>query len=196
MINLFSESLLRARQNKEMTQQELADMVSVSRSAIASWETGRRLPDMVMIERLSKCLDVDVMALLKASEPCGSRPVVMAVDDEKIALNGAVSVLKRVFPSAEIVSFVKPSEALTFAGENEISVAFLDIEMGQTSGLELARKLLSTNSRLNVFFLTAYPDYALPAWETGACGFLVKPMTVDSAVKALSHLRYPIGGLE
>ena len=196
MINLFSEFLLRARQNKELTQQELADMVSVSRSAIASWETGRRLPDMVMIERLSKCLDVDVMALLKASEPCGSRPIVMAVDDEKIALNGAVSVLKRVFPSSEVVSFIKPSEALAYAEKNEISVAFLDIEMGQTSGLELAKKLLSYSPRLNVFFLTAYPDYALPAWETGACGFLVKPMTVDSAVKVLSHLRYPIGGLE
>ena len=196
MVTLFGEALQRARQNKELTQQELADMVSTSRSAIANWEAGRRLPDMVMIERLSKCLDVDVMALWKASEPSASRPVVMAVDDERIALSGAVSVLKRVFPSAEIVSFTKPSEALSFAEENEISVAFLDIEMGQTSGLDLSKKLLSVNPRLNVFFLTAYPDYALPAWETGACGFLVKPMTVDSAVKALSHLRYPIGGLE
>ena len=196
MITLFGEALQRARQNKELTQQELADMVSTSRSAIANWEAGRRLPDMVMIERLSKCLDVDVMALWKASEPSKTSPIILAVDDEKIALNGAVSVLKRVFPSAEIVSFVKPSEALAFAEENEISVAFLDIEMGQTSGLDLSKKLLSVNPRLNVFFLTAYADYALPAWETGACGFLVKPMTVDSAVKALSHLRYPIGGLQ
>ena len=196
MVNLFGEALQRARQNKELTQQELADMVSTSRSAIANWEAGRRLPDMVMIERLSKCLDVDVMALWKASEPSKTSPIILAVDDEKIALNGAVSVLKRVFPSAEIVSFVKPSEALAFAEENEISVAFLDIEMGQTSGLDLSKKLLSVNPRLNVFFLTAYADYALPAWETGACGFLVKPMTVDSAVKALSHLRYPIGGLQ
>lgn len=195
MVNLFGEALQWARQNKELTQQQLADMVSTSRSAIANWEAGRRLPDMVMIERLSKCLDVDVLALWKASEP-SERPVVMAVDDERIALNGAVSVIKRVFPSAEIVSFTKPSEALAFAGENEISVAFLDIEMGQTSGLDLAKKLLSVNPRLNVFFLTAYADYALPAWETGACDFLVKPMTVDSAVKALSHLRYPIGGLQ
>ena len=196
MVNLFGEALQRARQNKELTQQELADMVSTSRSAIANGEAGRRLPDMVMIERLSKCLDVDVMALWKASEPSKTSPIILAVDDEKIALNGAVSVLKRVFPSAEIVSFVKPSEALAFAKENEISVAFLDIEMGQTSGLDLSKKLLSVNPRLNVFFLTAYADYALPAWETGACGFLVKPMTVDSAVKALSHLRYPIGGLQ
>ena len=195
MITLFGEALQRARQNKELTQQELADMVSTSRSAIANWEAGRRLPDMVMIERLSKCLDVDVMALLKASEP-SERPFILAVDDERIALSGAVSVLKRVFPSAEIVSFTKPSEALSFAEENEISVAFLDIEMGQTSGLDLSKKLLSVNPRLNVFFLTAYPDYALPAWETGACGFLVKPMTVDSAGKALSHLRYPVGGLQ
>ena len=196
MINLFGEALQRARQNKELTQQELADMVSTSRSAIANWEAGRRLPDMVMIERLSKCLDVDVMALWKASEPSERNPIVLAVDDEKIALNGAVSVLKRVFPRAEIVSFTRPSEALAFAGENEISVAFLDIEMGQTSGLEFVKKLQKINPRVNVFFLTAYPDYALPAWDTGACGFLIKPMTVDSAVKALSHLRYPIGGLQ
>ena len=32
---------------------------------------------------------------------------------------------------------------------------------------------------MNVIFLTAYREYALDAWETGACGFLVKPLTVE-----------------
>ena len=41
---------------------------------------------------------------------------------------------------------------------------------------------------------TAYPDYSLDAWKTGASGFLVKPLTVEAIRRRLSALRYPIGG--
>ncbi|MBE6003207.1 MAG: response regulator [Lachnospiraceae bacterium] len=50
----------------------------------------------------------------------------------------------------------RPSEAVEYAKTNRIALAFLDIEMGKTNGLELCRTLLEINPRTNVVFLTSY----------------------------------------
>jgi two-component SAPR family response regulator len=42
-----------------------------------------------------------------------------------------------------------------------------------------------------VVYLTAYPDYSLDAWNTEACGFMVKPLTQDGVREQLKKLRYP-----
>ena len=67
--------------------------------------------------------------------------------------------------------------------------------MGRISGLDVCRELLEIDPRMNVIFVTGYREYALDAWETGACGFLIKPLTVDKIRQRLSALRFPIGGL-
>jgi two-component SAPR family response regulator len=95
-------------------------------------------------------------------------------------------------PDASIVGFTKPSEALEFSRNNNVALAFLDIELGKSSGLDLCRKLLDINPLTNVVFLTAYIDYSFDAWDTGACGFLMKPLTVESVQKQLTRLRHPL----
>ena len=87
------------------------------------------------------------------------------------------------------------AEATAFARANKVQITFLDIEMGRISGLDVCRELLEINPRMNVIFLTAYREYALDAWETGACGFLVKPLSVEAIRQRLSMLRFPMGGL-
>ena len=54
------------------------------------------------------------------------------------------------------------------------------------------------NQRTNVVYLTAYRDYSFDAWDTGAIGFMVKPLTADGVKKQLKKLRYPFltGGEE
>ena len=112
-----------------------------------------------------------------------------------IILGGALPVLSEALPEAEIYGFTDPAEATAFARANKVQLTFLDIEMGRISGLDVCRKLLEINPRMNVFFLTAYREYALDTWETGACGFLVKPLTVEAVRQRLSALRFPMGGL-
>ena len=70
--------------------------------------------------------------------------------------------------------------------------------MGKTSGLELCHKLLEINPRTNVVYLTAYSDYAMDAWGTGASGFMLKPITPEGVQTQLKTLRYPfsLGGAE
>ena len=52
------------REKKGFTQAELADMLGVSSKAVSKWETGKGLPDITLIEPLSKALGVSVMELM------------------------------------------------------------------------------------------------------------------------------------
>ena len=57
--------------------------------------------------------------------------------------------------------------------KNKISLAFLDIELGKTNGLDLCKKFLEINPRTNIIFLTAYVEYSFEAWSTGASGYFI-----------------------
>ena len=116
------------------------------------------------------------------------------VEDREIVLAGGLSVLAEAMPDATVVGFEWPSEALAYAEETRVSLAFLDIELGGESGLDLCRALLDVNPTTNVVFLTAYPNYALDAWGTGACGFMLKPITAEGVRSQLANLRYPLPG--
>ena len=48
------------REKEQITQMELANMIGVSDKAISKWETGKGLPDIALIEPLSKALKVSV----------------------------------------------------------------------------------------------------------------------------------------
>ena len=195
---LFAETLKKLRADKGISQRELAERMYVTRSTIARWESGSRLPDAVMIFRLSRCLDTDVNTLLTAAAESDDTPNVIIVDDRKIFLSGAMPILEEVMPNAIITGFTRPSEAIEFAKANRIALAFLDIEMGKTNGLDLCRTLLALNPRTNVIFLTAYIEYSFDAWSTGAAGFILKPITVEGVRAQLKNLRYPflLGGAE
>jgi two-component SAPR family response regulator len=119
------------------------------------------------------------------------------VDDRKLVLTGSLPALEEAMPYATVTGFTRPLEAVEYARANRVSLAFLDIELGKTSGLELCRTLLDINPRTNVVYLTAYDEYALDAWGTGASGFMLKPITPEGVRAQLENLRHPFatGGM-
>lgn len=188
---LFAETLKKLRTEKGLTQRELAQRLYVTRTSVNRWENGSRLPDAAMIVKLSETLGVDINLLFSAAAESKDTPNIIMVDDNKIILNGGLPILEEVMPNADVTGFTKPADALEYAKSNRVALAFLDIEMGNISGLDVCRELLRINPRTNVVFLTAYPSYALDAWETGASGFMLKPITADGVYKQLQNLRYP-----
>ena len=200
MKNSFAEILRKYRLQSGLSQQELANRIFVERSSVASWETGRRIPDVTMILRIAEALNMPADVLLEQAvsseaETGSERPAVLVADDEPISLEGAVSILRATLTGADVTGFGKPSDVLAFARKKPVALAFLDIELGRTSGLLLCEELLKIHPKTNVIFLTAYADYALDAWSTGASGFAVKPLTADMIRAQLSRLRYPVRGL-
>ena len=52
------------REKEQLTQLELADIIGVSDKTISKWETGKGLPDITLIEPLSKALKVSIIELM------------------------------------------------------------------------------------------------------------------------------------
>ncbi len=191
----FTATLKKLRAERGLSQAQLGQRLFVDKSTVARWENGSRLPDATMIIRIARALAVDAGTLLSTmgeSEKPHSMPTIIIVDDSKPVLIDSVSVMQQVIPNAEIMGFTWPQEALDYARTNRVDLAVLDIELGCASGLDLCRALIEANSRTNVVYLTAYPDYSLEAWDTEACGFMVKPLTPEGVRKQLKRLRYPL----
>ena len=191
MNGLFAENLRKLREERGLSQKQLGIQMFVNHSTIARWENGTRLPDAAMILRLARCLGVDVNTLLMMVAQSDEAPNVIMVDDSSVILSDGVSVLEEVMPDATIMGFIWPQEAIEYARIKRVELAVLDIEMGNSSGLELCRKLQKINPTTNVVFLTAYADYSLDAWKTEASGFILKPLTPDGIKEQLKKLRYP-----
>ena len=187
----FSETLRKLREERGLSQKQLGKQMFVNHSTIARWENGTRLPDAAMISRLAKCLGVDTNTLFLLAAESEDSPNVIMVEDSKVILTEGLTVLGDVMPNATITGFIWPLEAIEYAKANRIALAVLDIELGTASGLDLCRTLLEINPRTNVVFLTAYPDYSLDAWNTKACGFIVKPLTPENVRSQLEKMRYP-----
>ena len=59
-----SKIIKELRENKNLTQTELADIIGVSDKTVSKWETGKGLPDVSLIEPLSRALNVSVIELM------------------------------------------------------------------------------------------------------------------------------------
>ncbi len=197
MSKSFADTLKQIRTEQGLSQQQLADKLFVDRSSIANWESGRRVPNALLITRIAETLGVDIgMLMTSVNDEEEPQPRVIVLDDEKIILRGEMATLKKVMPNASISGFANPADAITYAKTNNVRIIFSDIELGKTNGIELSQEFLKINPHTNIIFLTAYADYSIDAWSTGASGFMVKPITEESLRKQLEHLRYPVNRLE
>ena len=64
----FSEKLLTLRKAKDLTQEQLAEKLDVSRQSVSKWESGQAFPELEKIVALSTIFDVTTDYLLKSSE--------------------------------------------------------------------------------------------------------------------------------
>ena len=64
----FSEKLLTLRKAKDLTQEQLAEKLNVSRQSVSKWESGQAAPELEKIVAMSVVFDVTTDYLLKSSE--------------------------------------------------------------------------------------------------------------------------------
>ena len=139
MTMFFADTLKKLRAEKGLSQNEIAKRIYVTKGTVSRWENGNRLPDAAMIYRLSEVLGVDINVLFSAAAQSDESPNVILVDDNKIILTGGLPILEEVMPNATVTGFTKPSEAIEYSKANRIALAFLDIEMGTVSGLDVSQ---------------------------------------------------------
>ena len=95
----FGEKLKEARQKAGFTQEQLAETMSVSRSAVAKWESDKGLPDINNLKAIAKLLDVSVDYLLDDGTTLD-----ISVIKEPIDLSGVKGLVKKAKKKDEIVA--------------------------------------------------------------------------------------------
>ncbi|MES2108577.1 MAG: LytTR family DNA-binding domain-containing protein [Bacteroidota bacterium] len=109
------------------------------------------------------------------------------IDDEA----GAIALLTEYIgrtPGLELVgSSLNPLTALDeLTSADAPDITFIDVDMRQLSGLELAGMV---NLYTTVVFTTAFPEYALQAFEKEAFDYLLKPISYERFAKCIQHAK-------
>ena len=117
---------------------------------------------------------------------------VIAIDDEKLALEGLVTEIALAAPEAEVHGFRNGAEAIEFARNlTQLDVAFCDIEMKRMNGLTLGEELCRLFPRLNLIYTTGFSEYAVDAISMRCSGYILKPINAEKIRYELDHLRFP-----
>ena len=194
-LDALGQKIRTLRTKKGLSQQQLADLMFVTRKTISNWESGIRMPDVAMLSRLAKVLDAKSYELIDAITGPGSPPNIMIVEDEAVILKGFVRILSDTLPDVQAFGFQTGTEALEYAESNRIDVAFLDVELFGESGVNLAEKLTALHPRVNIIFLTGHTEYMGEAWKMHCSGYILKPLTPEKIRHEIAHLRFPVRGL-
>jgi two-component system response regulator LytT len=111
----------------------------------------------------------------------------IAVDDEPLAL-GLVSAFIEKTPFLELVGrYSSAVEALQAIHQMEVDLIFLDIQMPDLTGIELARVLETSGSKgPRVIFTTAFNHFALDGFRVDALDYLLKPFNYEEFLRAAS----------
>jgi DNA-binding LytR/AlgR family response regulator len=106
-------------------------------------------------------------------------------DDEPLARQLLESYIEQL-PGISCLSVCQnAAEAFTVLHQQPVDVIFLDIQMPGINGLSFIKSL---RTYPKVIFTTAYPNYAVEAFELEAVDYLLKPITFERFVKAVQRI--------
>ena len=117
----------------------------------------------------------------------------LCVDDEAILLRALESAVSQSPDIQSVAKFSNGKAAIEYARNNPVDIAFLDIEIHQMNGIELAAELRKINPKLLVVFCTGYDSYALDAFKIHANGYLTKPIFAEAVQEQIDSIKAMIG---
>lgn len=115
---------------------------------------------------------------------------VIYVDDESPAIDNFRLTVEDLSEINTLQLFTKSEDALQWAENNPVDVAFVDIEMPIINGIELAKRLKQIDRNIRIIFVTAFEQYALQAFQVEAIGYLLKPYTREEVQNELEKATF------
>lgn len=108
----------------------------------------------------------------------------IAVDDEPLAL-GLVSKFIEQTPFLNLAGkYAGAVDALKAIHTQKIDLIFLDIQMHDLNGIELARVLDKGAGKPRIIFTTAYNQFAIEGYKVDALDYLLKPFNYEEFLQA------------
>lgn len=113
----------------------------------------------------------------------------MIVDDEAPARSELKFLLDELGQTEVVAEAASVREAIEKLKEYPCDVMFLDVNMPEATGLQLAEALQHLKFPPAVVFVTAYSEFALDAFKVNAIDYLVKPVETDRLSQAITRVR-------
>ena len=110
----------------------------------------------------------------------------MIVDDEPLAVRLLVSYVEKTPDLQLLSSFTDSISAINAVREQKPDLLFLDIQMPNLDGMELAHSL---PEQTRVVFTTAFKEYAFESYEVNALDFLLKPIRYNKFLAAVEKAK-------
>ncbi|NOU93537.1 response regulator [Paenibacillus sp. LMG 31456] len=110
------------------------------------------------------------------------------VDDESLALRDLERQLRKNAQVEIIGAYQEGKSALQAAFDEEPDVVFLDIDMPELSGIEVAELLQTRLPFINIVFVTSYEEFAVKAFELNAVDYILKPIIQERLSRTLERL--------
>jgi len=114
------------------------------------------------------------------------------VDDEPLARDELAYILRRSRKVEVVGEAGTLEQALQEIPKLVPDVVFLDIQLNEDSGIQLAQQLAHVEPRPDIVFATAYDEYALKAFELNAVDYILKPFDeyrIGQTVEKMAKLK-------
>ncbi len=113
-------------------------------------------------------------------------------DDEQIQIENTKKIVESWCNEskcrAQINEFTCSEQFLfTFEDNQNFDILLLDIEMGEISGVELAKKVRKYSDSVQIIFITGYSEYILDGYEVSALQYLMKPVNEEKLFSTLNR---------
>lgn len=108
----FAEKLKKARMDAGYTQEELADLLAVSRAAVAKWESNRGMPDVENLKAIAKLLNTSMDELLDDGSQMDLSVTRKPIDLAKYGDTGKLSRLRKVKIKEQIIRDEYPEDEI------------------------------------------------------------------------------------
>ena len=112
----------------------------------------------------------------------------LLADDEELILAYTVKMCKEIPGLTNVWGFTSAKKALAWFRDHTVDIAFLDIDMPDMNGLELAARIKETSPDTAILFLTGHDRYAVSAFEMHATGYLMKPVTTERLEEEVNYV--------
>ena len=110
----------------------------------------------------------------------------MVVDDEPLAVKLLESFVNKTPDLQLVASFTDSVEAISAIKSRPVDLLFLDIQMPDMNGMELAHIV---PPETKIIFATAFKEYAYESYEVSALDFLLKPIRYNKFLAAVEKAR-------